>query len=255
MENSTEDTTAKGKPKARDPFDIFGDISAMFQSIGLDFDTGFDFGEMSSPSAGGSPAAASRAASPFAPSSPLSAASPATPVSPQASRRSEPATASQTAPQTSAQNGSGLGRKALGVAEGEAARGVQEEPKGSNDGPRVREYQRGSGGNYWCAHFVSWCVNQAGSSPFGHTGSVATLRKWGQNNGRYTPVSQAHPQPGDIFTKSRTDKQGRVVGGHTGFVLDYDPKGRRMRTVEGNSQDRVRIGSQSMSNIDGIIRI
>lgn len=242
-----EDTDTKPRrKKRRDPFGMFADLSALIPDIGLDFDSGFDFGEMSSPFGGAGPAApapASRAAPPASPASPAGSG-----------KAAKPGAESGTA-QRASSGGSSLGQKALEVARAEAARGVKEEPPGSNDGPRVRQYQQGNGGNYWCAHFVSWCVEQAGRSPFGHTGSVSTLRSWGQNNGRYTPAAQAQPMPGDIFTKQRRDKQGRVVGGHTGFVLDYDPQARRMRTVEGNSKDKVRIGSQSMSAIDGVIRL
>lgn len=243
-----ENTASKARKSGRhDPFGMFPDLGALIPDFGFDFASGFDFGEMSSPFGGARPAAPAAAAGPSSPAGPASPARPASGGGQGAVTRPQPAQAKS--------RGSTLGAQALDVARSEAARGVKEEPPGSNDGPRVREYQRGKGGNYWCAHFVSWCVNQAGSSPFGHTGSVATLRSWGQNNGRYTPAAQAHPQPGDIFTKQRRDKQGRVVGGHTGFVLDYDPSSRRMRTVEGNSGDKVRVGSQSISGIDGVIRL
>ncbi len=230
-------------PKQNSFADLIG-IDDIFQSIGLEFNSDFDFGSMFAP------AAPAQSATPPAPASPSSPAAPST----QQGSKSETSQPQSEDAQTS-QTGSTLGQKALEVAKSEAAKGVKEEPPGSNDGPRVREYQQGNGGNYWCAHFVSWCVNQAGTSPFGHTGSVSKLRSWGQNNGKYTPASRAVPQPGDIFTKQRTDDQGRVVGGHTGFVLDFDPSSRRMRTVEGNSDDRVRIGSQSMTSIDGIVRL
>ncbi len=149
-------------------------------------------------------------------------------------------------------DGSSLGRKALASARNEI--GVKEEPKGSNRGPRVDLYTGGKS-QPWCSHFVSWCVEQNGQSPFGHLASVASLRKWGKNNGRYRPVGSGTPAPGDIFTMARYDKAGKLVGGHTGFVASVAGGGATVGTVEGNSGDRVKEGRRSLDSLDGFIRL
>ena len=55
-----------------------------------------------------------------------------------------------------------FGTKVIRAAAGEV--GVMEHPAGSNDGPRVSEYQAVTGAfrQPWCASFVSWCYRQAG---------------------------------------------------------------------------------------------
>ena len=61
--------------------------------------------------------------------------------------------------------GSEDGLRALSAAAGEL--GVQEEPPGSNDGPRIAQYRAASGAEAtpgrWCAYFVSWAAAQAGA--------------------------------------------------------------------------------------------
>ena len=57
------------------------------------------------------------------------------------------------------------GLRALAAATGEI--GVQEEPPGSNDGPRIAQYRAATAGaastpGRWCAYFVSWAAAQAG---------------------------------------------------------------------------------------------
>ena len=55
-----------------------------------------------------------------------------------------------------------LGQKIVEVAHSQV--GVHETPYASNDGPKVREYQKVTGAykQPWCASFVSWCSRQAG---------------------------------------------------------------------------------------------
>jgi len=151
-----------------------------------------------------------------------------------------------------AKKASSKGKAALEVARNEI--GVKEIPKGSNRGPRVDQYQDAKG-QYWCAHFVSWCFEQSGGSPFGHKGWVEGLRRWAKSKGVYIPASEAIPESGDIFTMARYDKKGKLVGGHTGFVDRYNAKTRYFTSIEGNSKDSVKSGRRSLSSIDGIIRL
>lgn len=191
------------------------------------------------------PAPPGAPAAPAAPAAPRSGPVGAEPVA------SGPAPAGA-APPTPGQP-SALGTRALAVARQEV--GVAEDPPASNRGARVEQYQRGGGGQPWCAHFVSWCVAQAGQSPFGHIASVAALRDWARGRGKYLPASGGAPMAGDIFTMARHDSTGREVGGHTGFVAGFDARTGRIRTVEGNAGDRVREGSQALSALDGFIRL
>lgn len=58
-----------------------------------------------------------------------------------------------------------LATLALDFAEREV--GVQEEPRGSNSGPRVNQYQavcHAHGGDAWCGCFACWCIDQAAHS-------------------------------------------------------------------------------------------
>lgn len=173
-------------------------------------------------------------------------------AAPGASQREPASRPTGDAPAPSGQP-SAHGARALDVARQEI--GVAEDPPKSNRGARVEEYQRGSAGQPWCAHFVSWCVARAGQSPFGHLASVAALRDWARGRGKYLPASGSAPLAGDIFTMSRHDQSGREVGGHTGFVAAFDARTQRIRTVEGNAGDRVAERSYALSALDGFIRL
>ena len=83
---------------------------------------------------------------------------------------------------------SSLGRLAVTIATGEL--GAAEVPPGSNRGPRVEVYQRGSDkaeylvGQRWCARFARWCFEEAARqlgvpSPFaGWKSDLASALKW-----------------------------------------------------------------------------
>jgi hypothetical protein len=200
---------------------------------------------------------------PRAPSQPGADAAPASPAQAppptadeEADGTTDPATAPSAAspgPAAARATPSSLGQRASQIARQEV--GVTEQPRGSNRGPRVDVYQGGGKGQFWCCHFVSWCVEQAGQSPFGHIASVASLRMWAREHRAYVPAGSAEPLPGDIFTMARTDRAGTAVGGHTGFVINYDAVAKRMKTVEGNVSDRVAERMRSVAEVDGYVRI
>ncbi len=117
---------------------------------------------------------------------------------------------------------------------------VQEQPRGSNAGPRVEEYLASVGrkkGDPWCAAFTSWCILQA-EKKLQQTFYVPKTA--------YTPhILQARDTqilrgpgprwiaPGMLFLLYYK-KLGRV--GHVGFIegcLDPDT----VITIEGNSND------------------
>jgi len=161
------------------------------------------------------------------------------------------------------------GRIAVSIALGEV--GVREDPSGSNRGscsdPGATrgcvDAYTGGRAHPWCAHFVSWAFEQTGFSPFGHRASVNSIRSWGRSMGWYIPTSQVsydgfQPMAGDIFTKPRYEGRGpqrRLVGGHTGFVVDYDFISQVADTVEGNTGDEVKLRTRTLTELDGFIRI
>lgn len=219
-----------------------------------------------------SPPAPRAPAAPPAPSSPRSPQAPAPPVAPaapgrgvsaqwrkpqhEATERDQREDARRSdrpvAEQHDGEKRSGLGTRALEVAQGEV--GVREDPVGSNRGPRVDEYT-GKRAQAWCAHFVSWCFEKTGESPFGHVALVADLRSWAERRGKlHTPGNSFTPRPGDVFTMPRNDDSGKQVGGHTGFVEEVSSSG-KVATIEGNVGDGVKRLSRPISSLDGFIRL
>ena len=134
--------------------------------------------------------------------------------------------------------------RALEIAEKEV--GVREEPLGSNWGPRVSDYLEAAGWLKpapWCMAFVVWAYRKAGR-PLTHPGqaSVGFFENWAKQHG-YLVERPERPYRGDLVCL-RWDSDDwpdhvafvervlalRFRGGHfVGLV----------RTVEGNSNDRV----------------
>ncbi len=139
--------------------------------------------------------------------------------------------------------GGSVGQRIVMLAQGEV--GVREEPHGSNDGPRIREYRTATAGaehtpGPWCAYFVSWLAREAGA-PIGEngqgTGWVPTIEAWGRQAGRFLAPS-TQPAPGDIII---FDRNGNGTSDHTGIV-EYVGTDGTIHTIEGNvsSQDVAR---------------
>ena len=129
--------------------------------------------------------------------------------------------------------------------------GQAEQPPGSNDSPRIAQYRTataGSGVGPWCAYFVSWVAQQAGT-PLGDSGqgfgSVDQLYAWAQHNGRAVPNGPGVvPRPGDLI----------VFDEHIGIVEQVLPGG-RIQTLEGNSSDRVSRNVHDFSDALGYVRM
>lgn len=104
----------------------------------------------------------------------------------------------------------------------------------------------------WCADFATYVTKQAlrangktVPSGFGSS-SVAGLKRWGQNNGRYvTDVSQA--KPGDIVIFNWS---------HTGIVKNILADG-TVVTIEGNTSNKVaeRKYSPRSGKINGFVQV
>lgn len=110
--------------------------------------------------------------------------------------------------------------------------GVSEKPRGSNDGPEVRQYLASvklGAGFPWCMAFVYWCTAQVcrdlqQTNPLLMTGGV--MRQWNER----PSLRVARPRPGDVFVMD----YGKGVG-HTGLVEKVD--GANIHTIEGNTND------------------
>ena len=151
--------------------------------------------------------------------------------------------------------GSGRGAQIAAIATREL--GVAEQPPGSNDGPRIAQYRTataGSGVGPWCAYFTSWVAQQAGV-PVGPTGQgigyVPTMKAWAEQTGRWVPAGQGAPQVGDLVVFERN---GDGVPDHIGVVTGTTPDG-GIRTVEGNSSDRVSARSYGPGGYAGLVRL
>ena len=145
--------------------------------------------------------------------------------------------------------GDTAGTRALSIAQQEI--GVQEEPPGSNDSPRIAEYRTATAGAYagapWCAYFVSWAAAQAGA-PIGDNGSgegaVEGIAAWAGRSGRLLPAS-AEPQPGDLIL---------FGGAHVGIVETVNADG-SLTTVEGNHSQAVERVTRQRSEATGWVRL
>jgi hypothetical protein len=140
--------------------------------------------------------------------------------------------------------GSGGVKAMLSAAAGEI--GVTEQPPGSNESPRIREYRTASGSpppGPWCAYFVSWAARQAGM-PLGPNGqgfgSVDALWSWAQGAGR----TSQQPRPGDLV----------VWDEHIGIVESVLPNG-QIQTIEGNTSDSVARRTHTTAGVVGYVRM
>ncbi len=122
--------------------------------------------------------------------------------------------------------------------------GIEEQPPGSNGGPRVEQYLGSTGlggGHPWCAAFVFWCFQQGAErlgtdNPCINTAGV--LDHWnraGREGIRRITHAQAEEdpqlvQPGMIFVIDTGDPGG---AGHTGIVERVE--GGKLVTIEGNT--------------------
>ncbi|MBN3004529.1 CHAP domain-containing protein [Chromobacterium alkanivorans] len=149
-----------------------------------------------------------------------------------------------------------LGQDALKIAATQL--GVTEQPRGSNDGPQVRDYLASvklGPGYAWCMAFVYWCTAKVcadlhQANPLLQTAGV--MRQWNER----PALRVSTPLPGDVFIMDFGKGQG-----HTGFVEKVLPDG-RIQTVEGNTNgDGSREGYavcrriRAASSIKGYLRV
>jgi len=124
--------------------------------------------------------------------------------------------------------------RVVALAQHELAKGVREEPLGSNRQPYSAFWGRPP--EPWCADFVSYVCRQSGNKDINFASVdmlLGHLKKTGQ-------FHTNNPKPGDIiiFDWNRHDSDPSE---HTGFVESvYQKDGKTyVQTIEGNSSDRV----------------
>jgi hypothetical protein len=109
----------------------------------------------------------------------------------------------------------------------------------------------GMDGQPWCAMFVSWAADKAGvlNDIVPRHASTSRGASAYKEKGLYAPRSSGYvPREGDAIYFS-TNGQMK----HVGIVVAFDPSTQRVYTVEGNSNNAVRIRHYDINNtrIDG----
>ena len=150
---------------------------------------------------------------------------------------------------------SGMRNRQLEIALAEHAKGVHEEPDGSNWGAEIAKYGSIQGAP-WCCYFWSWCNRQCFGiyslgAKFGHCKSAwekAGTLGMARDKRTYLPI------PGDAFIMLYRDKSGVLTGsGHIGMVLRVavaSAKAVAINTVEGNAGNRVKVGMRELDSRD-----
>ena len=152
-----------------------------------------------------------------------------------------------------------IAMKALQIALHDASVPVQEEPPGSNKGPRVDHYLRAAGvdpGESWCMAAVFCWLWEAASLPSGdfrlplgfpRTASTVEGADWAQQNGLWigSPNRQEQVQIGDLIFFYH-ESMGRIA--HVGMVKGLMAEG--LRVVAGNTnKDGSREGYEVAINL------
>lgn len=112
----------------------------------------------------------------------------------------------------------------------------------------------------WCATFVSWAADKAGIGSSDYNiidGTVPKYEYCGTGQDLYKSKGRLHkvddkndnykPKAGDTFFMSTPD--GREGTGHTGLVLAYDEKNDIVYTIEGNADDKVKVGKKHRTSL------
>jgi hypothetical protein len=102
--------------------------------------------------------------------------------------------------------------------------GVSEQPPGSNDGVRVREYLRSAGildAEPWCSAFVHWGCEQIGKPGFG-----AWTPSWNQSS---LEIDKPERSAWGLVWFPKLDRYGHI------FVVTKVFENGMIETVEGNT--------------------
>lgn len=151
-------------------------------------------------------------------------------------------------------------QKLLSIALNEHRLGVKESPLGSNWGDGVTKYLEGIGPAPWCCYFYSWVYKQVHNEwPLdARHGHCLTFWKAAKKFDKAHDKDVYVPIPGDAFLMLYRGNKGTLTGsGHIGFVLSVAPDGKAFNTIEGNTGDRVKVGTRfmSQSTLEGFINL
>ena len=144
-------------------------------------------------------------------------------------------------------------RSVLALAVGEI--GVFEDPDGSNDGPRIRQYTAPNFiGDSWCALFASWCFEHGcdGGSPFKQIAGTWSLYEWALSNNKLIGIDKPilAGDIGVILRGARNDPKRR---GHT-VIFSYCKDLHNLSTIEGNASNAVRGVVSPRERFSAVIR-
>jgi hypothetical protein len=154
---------------------------------------------------------------------------------------------------TTGQNATDIALSQLGYKEGRSSGQLAGNGKGKGN---WTEYGRQYGLNHqpWCAIFVNWCARESGAS-YSAVPKYCAVRyyhSYFKHQGRFHSWKSVRsgsykPKKGDIILYAYS-KGG--VAHHIGYVMDvsYEDSKVHVTTVEGNTQDAVRIVDVNYSN-------
>lgn len=126
--------------------------------------------------------------------------------------------------------------------------GVHEET-GNNDGKYIRMYQQScvppiSEHGPWCAGFVVYRYTQAAlqlgedvPDDYPLSGWCPSFSRWAKKNSLWVPAMSCVQDNGQVRVGDQALFYFKTLGriGHTGIVVEIDPNGRGVWTVEGNT--------------------
>jgi lysophospholipase L1-like esterase len=137
-----------------------------------------------------------------------------------------------------------LGQRAVALSMGELASRVEEDPPGSNEGPRIDLYRRGLGrpGDPWCAAGFCWAGENALAPgerlPHDYTLSVAGLVSSSKARGAWHPLGDGYiPGVGDgaIYGRNGQDPTDGHGQGHVGRLTSNVDADGNYQDVEANT--------------------
>jgi hypothetical protein len=117
-----------------------------------------------------------------------------------------------------------------------AVRGVQ------RDGGSVGDYANAN----WCDMFISWIGNQLGVKGIGADAFTPTHAQWFKDQGRWGGT----PRPGAVVFFSWSGGKSIDDIEHVGMVIRDNHDG-TIQTVEGNTDDAVKIRTRDVSTVVG----
>lgn len=124
-----------------------------------------------------------------------------------------------------------IAERIVELAKRELAKGVKEEPAGSDNSKDIARYRtatKGSAIGPWCSYFTSYIARKAGV-PVGDEGQGFG---WAMDNyswGKKKKITHDKPEAGDLIVFGGT--------GHVGIVIAVD--GKKITTIEGNYSHKI----------------